>query len=327
MSETVSTHEMPTVAEAASGGLPARGFPLLDHLVEQLSRRLADFISTALSGDDPLAADSCAFLLSQVQATAAGLPGGRSTGAGLAEAAEPLERLRSAFQLDDIELQLLVLAGLPEQHEGYAQIFRSLHPESRPRPTLALAAQLLGNDPPRRVELRRKLESGPLHTAGLVAAPGPEPFFLRNLTLADTLWPVLRGIDAWPERLRGERPAVALAGLDRWLRGAGAAAVTAIRDDALCTIVVGDEDPRRAIHRGLALVASAGRNGLGFQLPAADRETVALLQVHCVARNVVPVISFKTAEGGASAALPDLSQWPGPAVVCVRSGAVELPSR
>mgnify|MGYP000243368256 CR=1 FL=1 len=48
------------------------------------------------------------------------------------------------FGLSSPECDLLVLAGLPDEHEGIATTLRSMHPQSEPRPTVGLAALLLG---------------------------------------------------------------------------------------------------------------------------------------------------------------------------------------
>ena len=40
-----------------------------------------------------------------------------------------------------------MLAGLAEEHEGIAATLRTLHPTGEPRPTLGLAALVLGDGP------------------------------------------------------------------------------------------------------------------------------------------------------------------------------------
>src|ERR1700730_8010664 len=61
-------------------------------------------------------------------------------GAGAAELSSPLDRLQERYGLDPLARALLLLAGLPEEHEGLAGTFRALHPQGEPRPTLGLAA-------------------------------------------------------------------------------------------------------------------------------------------------------------------------------------------
>src|SRR5437763_12848590 len=97
------------------------------------SARMAGALADLLDGlDDEALAGAPQFL----RAMAAGDP-----------SPDPaLDRLAAALQLSPLERDLVVLAGLPEEHEGYAGILRRLHPEGLPRPTTGLAAQLLGLD-------------------------------------------------------------------------------------------------------------------------------------------------------------------------------------
>ncbi len=63
---------------------------------------------------------------------------------------------------------LLLLAGLPEEHEGLAGTFRSLHPLGEPRPTVGLAALLLAETGVDRAEAAppaRRGTGGPVRRA------------------------------------------------------------------------------------------------------------------------------------------------------------------
>src|SRR5882757_6874231 len=55
----------------------------------------------------------------------------------------PFDLLAQRFQLTEDERRLLLLAGLPEEHEGLAGTFRALHPRGEARPTLGLASLVL----------------------------------------------------------------------------------------------------------------------------------------------------------------------------------------
>src|SRR5215468_10151374 len=56
----------------------------------------------------------------------------------------PLDGMAARFGLTGQEVGLVLLAGLADEHEGLATTFRSLHPQSEPRPTVGLAALLAG---------------------------------------------------------------------------------------------------------------------------------------------------------------------------------------
>jgi hypothetical protein len=55
-------------------------------------------------------------------------------------AGHPLHLLLCGFGFSPCEADLLLLAGMAEEHEGFADIFRTLHPRNQPWPTVGLAA-------------------------------------------------------------------------------------------------------------------------------------------------------------------------------------------
>ncbi len=242
-----------------------------------------------------------------------------------------LERLARGLGLEDAEVDLLLLAGLAEEHEGAASVLAALHPEGAPWATLGLAAQLGGDGG--RERIRRVVASGAAVATGLLRLQGDTPFFRRSVRPAEALWPVLRGADAWPERPRrrsGPAGASSGAGLEGWLgtreaaRGAGAVA-----DDAPTLVLVVDEDVEVAVERALALVAGAGRDAVTVLLPAeASPGVEALAALHALARGAVPVVVMEAPTGdGASAGPrtdPPLAGYPGPVVACAAPGALAV---
>src|SRR6267142_1929298 len=120
---------MPETLAVTPAALADLGSPL-SLRVAQLSRRLAALLRMLLP---PGARDErVAFLETQ---SALGNAGGVS---------DAMIRLADAFELSGDDVDLLILAALPDEHEGFCHVLRSLHPRSEPRPTLALAAQLFG---------------------------------------------------------------------------------------------------------------------------------------------------------------------------------------
>src|SRR4051794_13748500 len=123
-----------------------------------LVRRLADLLDQALpDGGEHRAARQ--FLRTMADAASA---------APLGPGAEPhpLDRLATGFGLSPAEVDLVLLAGLADEHEGYSGVLRTLHPRGEPRPTAGLAAQLLCASPAERRMLRGILEGGPAVRAG-----------------------------------------------------------------------------------------------------------------------------------------------------------------
>ena len=96
---------------------------------------------------------------------------------GAASAAQPLERLAAALRLAPAEVDLIVLAGLAEEHEGYAAALRRLSPTNDPFATCGLAAQVLSPGTTERLWLRDLLERGAAVSAGALAVDGDGPLF------------------------------------------------------------------------------------------------------------------------------------------------------
>jgi hypothetical protein len=242
----------------------------------------------------------------------------------------PLDRLTAALELTEMEVDLIALAGLPEQHEGYAGVLRRLDAEGAPWPTAGLAAQLYAAAPADRAGLRELLESGAAVASGaLVVEPG-RPFFERSLRLAPGLWSALHGIPAWPTDATFTAPPRTPAGLTDWTTGAAAErAVRALERGLAATILVTADSAAVARDRGAALIgrARSGSRHLTLALPAEpERERVASL--HALCHDVVPLVCATPAVAGGPPAAAPLALHPGPVVVCARPGdCVPSPDR
>ncbi len=285
----------------------------VDRRVADVSRRLARLLD-GLPGrtDGPLA--SAATLLADLAETQpAAWP---ATGG--------LDRLVTGLRCSPVEVDLLILAGLPDEHEALAGLFRMLHPRGEPRPTLGLAAQLFCEGPAERPFLLRAAEQGPASKAGLIRlGPADGPTFEQSVVLADGLWHAIRGIGEWPEGT-GHRPGPAVrAGLDDWLDSAPVRSATlAIRASEPRTIFVTGEDEDAAVERGVALVEHAGVPWTRLMPPALDADIVRLIAVHALVRGVTPVVRLPApaADGATGALAPDLGDHPKPVVLAARSG-------
>src|SRR5436309_2328939 len=191
----------------------------------------------------------------------------------LSEGAPPkgrhrLDRLAAALGLSPVELDLLALAGLAEEHDGYAAVLRRLHPRREPLATAGLAARLFCVTPEERQLLRETLLAGPAVSAGALRLVADGPFFERSLLPAEGLWPSLGGLDAWPEALEREEGPVPIAGLDEWFAAPLCErAAAALAEGAPCTLLVTADDERVAQVRALALARNAGVDAVGLTLP------------------------------------------------------------
>ena len=280
----------------------------------RLAGALADLLETLSDG---ALGDACAFLRRM-----------RDDHAGTVEDAEPFTRLAEALGLSPLERDLVLLAGLPEEHEGYTGVLRRLHPDGEPRATVALAAQLLCPTPASRHDLRATLATGPAVEHGLLSVGGEGPLPDRTLALPDGLWTELAG-------LTEDAPRGVSAGLHVWLtEPAVARAAHALAAGERCSIVVVGENAEAAHERALALVAAAGRAALageGHDATAAGRRALAgegiaaadatVTGLRALARDAVPVLVLHPREPGQPPALAPLAEHPGAVVFSAAPGA------
>jgi hypothetical protein len=213
--------------------------------------------------------------------------------------------LATRLGLSPFEYDLLLLAGLPEEHEVVARLARYSHPRGEPFLTMAGVAAVLDLDARGRQHLRRALDGGLLRRHHLVAGGAGDPLPDRSLRLPSGLWSVLRGVDHWPETLTPMHlaempgPGIRAGDLASAAGGAGPRLV----------VVTGDrrDDVELA---GMATAALHGRGRPSVAIDAADldRERTPAWSAHVVARDAVPVVVGRPER-------PPLPDHPGAVVV------------
>jgi hypothetical protein len=229
--------------------------------------------------------------------------------------------LADACGLSGRDLDVLTLAALPDEHEGFCHVLRSLHPRGEPRATVALAAQLL--DTGDRWEFAGALLNGPLVRSGCVTLQGEAPLPERSLVAADALWMVMRGLDVWPDGFERLHPPV-LDGVDHaWLASADARRACALlRARAGAAVLVTADSEDLALWWGMTVAGAAGVEGVALEWPAdATALRASLLRVHAAARQVVPVLRLRVPDDAPAAGALRLPDVAGPLMVCVRGGA------
>ena len=289
--------------------------------------RLAELIAHSPMAQEGTLAGGQAFLHAMFDAAAAGQPRAAFGGAALDRRAQgqthPIDRLAASLSLNADEIDLIVLAALTDEHEGYASILRSLNPRSEPCATAGLAAQLTCQNTRQRMALRRMLEAGAAVVSGVVALGGEVPFFEKNLLLADGLWPVLCGLDVFPAAVKPIELSASSGGLEQWLRSPEVErARRALGRNEPRLVMVLAESESAASHRAAALAASAGRKWIAFEFAQnTPAGTDRLALVHALARGAVPIFRLAVSDSPAPPAMPKLDHFPTAAIVCARRGA------
>lgn len=293
-----------------------------------MAGHLAHFLAGSMPNAEGVMAEGQAFLWAMYEMVSDGQPleswPRDARARGLAAEPHPLDRLTSALSLSPVEIELLLLAGLSEEHEGLAAVLRSLHPREEPRASVGLAAQLLCRDPHQRHSFRELIETSAAVRAGALRIVGDAPFFERSLLLADALWSTLHGIDAWPLAVARLDVTTTRSGLDEWLATKAATlAIEAIRRSEACTVMMTAESEDATFHRACALVAHAGAEPMGILLPASPEPGLEkLIQVQALVRGATPVMKLAAADGQPVSELPSFSSFPGVIVACGRTGVV-----
>ncbi|TCN32790.1 ATPase family protein associated with various cellular activities (AAA) [Kribbella orskensis] len=240
----------------------------------------------------------------------------------------PIDQLVHRYGLTPEELDLLMIAGLPEEHEGLASTFRSMHPLGEPQPTVGLAALLVGAPGKERTVVRHLLATdGRLLGLGLVELRGAGTFLERGIAPAVRLWDALHGYDAWPAAI--ERVAVneTPAGLEQWIeRPASVGAVDALRSLDARTLVLPADDSV-AMSRCAALAAACHLPVVAGRVGGGDRAAVTLLVAHAAARGAVPVLVLVPPDDGRPVPVLGLDGVPGPLLVCAAPGSAWLTGR
>ncbi len=229
----------------------------------------------------------------------------------------------ATFGLTETEVDLVLLAGLADEHEGLAATFRSTNPAGEPRPTAGLAALLPGGGVEARHDVRTLLTGGAAVRHGLLhVAPGGT-FFERSLLLPDGVWETLRGLDGWPADLLRVRPAATPCGLARWLEQPDVRrAVGWLGTGLPAVVMILDEDETVTLSRASALAEAAGLPLVGARLAPGDSGGLTLLGVHAALRGAVPLAVMTGRPTDAPAREPALPVVPGAFIVCAAPGTV-----
>lgn len=222
-----------------------------------------------------------------------------------------LERLRVRLGLGDPATNLVLFAGLPDAHAGFADLFRRLHPDHTPRPTIGLAARLID-------DLAAAL-AGPAVIRGAIRRVGlDEPYPEQSLRLAPGLWAALEGRQAW--LVPAVDGAVVAAGLTGWqAEPAVQRAVRALTDRAPVYLHVTAALASTGVARARVLAAAAGVDAVALRWPTGTAIDATALGLQAVLSDAVPIIEYTPPPNQAAQAAPRIVT-DRPIIMCTPTG-------
>jgi hypothetical protein len=227
-----------------------------------------------------------------------------------------LARLVDAFELTPFAVDLLILTGLPDEHELLTRWARLTHPARLPYVTPAAIAAVLGLDSTGRRHLRAELDGGPLRGTGLIAGDPTEPFPGRSLFLPTGLWSALRGIETCPDRVDVDLTPGALS-IDPAVAARLTDVLSGSRRRPVLIAVTGSEDRPAPERAGfvLQIARQAGRDVIPIDATATplDPRQAQTWSLHALVHDAIPLVY-----GGTGTA--PLPQHPGQVIVCPAAG-------
>jgi hypothetical protein len=234
----------------------------------------------------------------------------------------PVQGMAARLGLSDAERDLVLLAGLPEEHECLAAVMRAINPRREPTMTVGIAARVVGD----RELVNEVLASGRAVRLGLLSLGTVGPFPERSIGVAEGVWWALHGFEAWPAGLRRVQLPADVPGLERWTQQADVQR-TASRLAAKETVVVtlDTSDLTIALSRCAGLGSVANVQFVAARVQASDWSSAALACLHAAARDAVGVLIVESNQVGGPPSVLDLDGLPdGPLVVCTPPGIVSV---
>jgi hypothetical protein len=234
--------------------------------------------------------------------------------------------LIKGLKLDEMEAKLLVLAGMAQHHEGYADIFRSFHPNQQPYPTAALAAQLFCADDVQRSSLGKILNCSPLLQFGVLSLLGEGPIFTCSLVLGAAYW---SGLQSGASNLKDPsilRPNNAPAGLEIWFESDLLKHVkSCVTQNMDCSLLLFCHDEYSALNRAAALAAHCDKKTLTLRLDkTSTSKQLKQLYLSCLMSAATPIILIPRSDKSPAYSLDVFLDFPGPIFFCSCAG--QLPT-
>lgn len=232
-----------------------------------------------------------------------------------------LSRLIDGLKLGKIEVQLLVLAGMAQEHEGFADIFRSLHPTRQPYPTAALLSQIVRASESQRSELLQNLATSPLITTGIVCLFDDAPVLTCSVKVSAADWQAIKSAVAQPNLLIPQVREFCSIGLDKWLDSNKIKQARHCLQCNLSSILyLQNPDIDVVLNRAYVLAQREKRALLAVAVSAKpEPQAIAQLGLHCLVSGSVPLLVVESNEASVAIELSHLARFCQCIMICTHT--------
>lgn len=222
-----------------------------------------------------------------------------------------LSRLVQGLKLSKIEIQLLILAGMAQEHEGFSDIFRSLHPIRQPYPSAALLSQIVGANELQRSALSKCLTASPLITAGIISLSDDAPILSCSVRVNAVDWQAIKTAVAHPGLLNPIIFAACDIGLDSWLVSSKVRqARQCLAQNLTSLLFLQNPDLDIAINRAYVLANSEQTKLLAVNVSAkTDSKALTQVGLHCMLSGAIPLLVLDANEPAAAFELTAITRF------------------
>lgn len=290
--------------------------------VLDLAQRLSSLLEISFSGDDHNIQSALSFLRFYIDQHKQDqkLDGGFKQ--HNFERNSSLSRLQQKLCLSEMEFQLLILAGMAQEHEGFAEIFKSLHPSRQPYPTPALLAQLVCRQDAQRHTMALLLTQSALITLGFIRLSGDSPLLTQSMLIEANDWHAIISGNAQLNLLQPIQFEPCHAGLNTWLQNKNVIqAKYCLKAPQNSLVVLHSIDLQTSLNRAAVLAKNSQLEVLAVTISAkSDKAALTQLVRHCVISDSVPLLILEADEQNRDFSPTYLKGFNGCILVCARSG-------
>lgn len=299
----------------------------IDVHIVAMAQRLISLLEDRFSNDNPEIIAALEFLYSYLKQAEYSSNQIIQDGDNLKVKQSSISRLQREFDFSDVEIQILILAGMAQEHEAFSDIFGSLHPNHKCFATPALLIQLLCADEEQRHLLSMQLTGSKLFKDGIISLVGDSPILTRSLVIEANDW---HAIVSGKPQLNFEllNPVnICHVGIADWLISQQVLqARLCIEENQNSVILLKSSEMISAINRAKLLAQSQNKHLVCVSVnQSMDNQTFKKIALHSVISNQIPLLIFAADERSSEVKAESLNCFSGCVLLCSSANQVIEP--